>query len=328
MNGNRLNRLLRENIIVVALVMAVTALSLGTSGFMTLSNVRNILTQISLYGIVAFAMTISIIGGEFDLSISSLMGVITILFTDIARRWNTPAAIAACLMAGALVGLLNGLMVSRLKINAFVATLAMSLVLKGFALTYTGGRPINYPNEALNAFGNGNFLGIPNITWFFIGALVIAHCVLSRTRFGRNVYATGGNLQVARMAGINVDFYKTMLFLILGAATAVAGVLMAMRLSSGNTLYGGDLTMSVVAGVVIGGTSLSGGRGSAVKTLWGMLFVGVLFNGLQRLEVQANWQDVIKGAILIVVVTMDALLARRKRQARLMRSEGGKRHAA
>jgi ribose transport system permease protein len=305
----------RENIIVLALVAAVVLLSATTAGFMTASNLKNILAQISLYGMVAFAMTISIIGGEFDLSVSSLMGVTTILFTDVAKKANVPLAILVCLLAGALVGAMNGLMVSKLKINAFVATLAMMLALKGFALTYTNGKPINYPNDALNAFGNGDFLGLPNITWFFLGALIITWFVLSRTKFGRNVYATGGNLTVAKMAGINVDYYKAMLFVILGVTTALSGILMAMRLSSGNSLYGGDLTMSVVAGVVIGGTSLSGGRGGAVKTLWGMLLVGVLFNGLQRLEVQANWQDVVKGLILIVVVSVDAVLAQVKHHA-------------
>jgi ribose transport system permease protein len=309
----------RENIIVVALVAAVLLLSITTSGFMTASNMKNILAQISLYGMVAFAMTISIIGGEFDLSVSSLMGVTTILFTDVAKKSNVPLAILVCLLAGALVGAMNGLMVSKLKVNAFVATLAMMLALKGFALTYTNGKPINYPNDALNAFGNGEFLGVPNITWFFLGALAITWFVLSRTKFGRNVYATGGNLTVAKMAGINVDYYKTMLFVILGVTTALSGILMAMRLSSGNSLYGGDLTMSVVAGVVIGGTSLSGGRGGAVKTLWGMLLVGVLFNGLQRLEVQANWQDVVKGLILIVVVSVDAVLAQGKHKPTLVR---------
>lgn len=306
-----ISRLVKDNIIIIALALTVILLTMTASGFMTVSNIKNIFIQISLYGIVAFAMTISIIGGEFDLSVSSLLGVVTILFTDIAKRVNVPVAILVCVSAGIVVGLINGFMVSKLKINAFVATLAMMLMLKGFALTYTNGRPINFPNPALNAFGNGDFLGIPNITLFFLGAFLITWYVLRNTKFGRNVYAAGGNLVVAKMVGINVDFYKTMLFVILGFATSVAGVLMAMRLSSGNTLFGGDLTMSVVAGVVIGGTSLSGGRGSAVKTFWGMLFIGVLFNGLQRLAVQANWQDVIKGSILIVVVSVDAILAQK-----------------
>jgi ribose/xylose/arabinose/galactoside ABC-type transport system permease subunit len=310
-------KLARGNVIIIALAFAIALLSLTAPGFISGSNFKNILAQISLYGIVAMAMTVSIIGGEFDLSVSSLLGVVTILFTDIAKNQNILLAIAACLGAGLLVGAVNGMMVAKLKINAFVATLAMMLMLRGFALNYTDGRPINYPNQQLNAFGNGDFLGLPIISWFFLITMLITWYALRHTRFGRSVYAVGGNLTVAKMAGINVGFYKIMLFVILGFATTVAGLLTAMRLSSGNSLYGLDLTMSVVAGVVIGGTSLSGGRGSAMKTLWGMMLIGVLFNGLQRLEVQANWQDVVKGAILIVVVSVDAVFAQRKQRTRL-----------
>jgi len=310
-------KLAKENIIIIALLFAVVLLSLTASGFWSVNNFKNILAQISLYGIVAMAMTVSIIGGEFDLSVSSLLGVITILFTDFARNHSVLLAILVCLGAGLLVGFLNGVMVAKLKVNAFVATLAMMLMLRGFALNYTAGRPINYPNQQLNAFGNGDFLGLPIISWFFLITLFITWYVLRHTRFGRSVYATGGNLTVAKMAGINIDFYKIMLFVILGFSTTIAGVLTAMRLSSGNSLYGLDLTMSVVAGVVIGGTSLSGGSGSAIKTLWGMLLIGVLFNGLQRLEMQANWQDVVKGAILIVVVSVDAVFTQRKQRTRL-----------
>ncbi len=310
----------KNNIIIVALIVVVAILSITAEGFLALNNITNILLQISTYGIVAFAMTISIIGGEFDLSVGSLMGFITLLFTDIAKKAGVFPAILLCLAVGVVVGLLNGLMVSKLKMDAFVVTLGMMMFLKGLALTYTDGRPNNFPNDALNAFGNGSFLKIPVITWFFLATFLIVHLVLKFSRFGRNVYATGGNMNVARMAGINVDFYKTMLFVILGFCTAVSSILMSMRLSSGNALYGGDLTMSVIAGIVIGGTSMSGGSGSAVRTFWGMLFIGVLFNGLQRLEIQASWQDVIKGAILIAVIAIDCLMAQKKTRKTIVRA--------
>lgn len=310
----------KNNIIIVALIVVVAILSITAEGFLALNNITNILLQISTYGIVAFAMTISIIGGEFDLSVSSLMGFITLLFTDIAKKAGVFPAVLLCLAVGVVVGLLNGLMVSKLKMDAFVVTLGMMMFLKGLALTYTDGRPNNFPNDALNAFGNGSFLRIPVITWFFLATFLIVHLVLKFSRFGRNVYATGGNVNVARMAGINVDFYKTMLFVILGFCTAVSSILMSMRLSSGNALYGGDLTMSVIAGIVIGGTSMSGGSGSAVRTFWGMLFIGVLFNGLQRLEIQASWQDVIKGAILIAVIAIDCLMAQKKTRKTIVRA--------
>lgn len=310
----------KNNIIIVALVAAILVLSLTAQGFFTMNNLTNIMLQISTYGIVAFAMTISIIGGEFDLSVSSLMGFTTLLFTDIAKKSGVFPAILLCLAVGLAVGLLNGLMVSRLKMDAFVVTLGMMMFIKGLALTYTDGRPNNFPNEALNAFANGSFLGIPTITWFFLATFLIVDILLRHTRFGRNVYATGGNVQVAQMAGINVAFYKMMLFVILGLCTSISGVLMSMRLSAGNALYGSDLTMSVIAGIVIGGTSMAGGSGSAVRTFWGTLFIGVLFNGLQRLEIQASWQNVIKGAILVAVIATDCLMAQRKTRKVIVRS--------
>ncbi len=305
-------KLLRNNVVVAALLILIAVMSIVTNSFLTIENFSNILTQIAIYGIVAFAMTIAIICGEFDLSCGALMGVITILFTDIAKNMNVGLAVLACFAFGIMVGAINGFLVAKVKMSAFVATLATSVALKGFALTYTNGKPINYPNDAINHFGNGSFLYIPNIVWFFIGALIISIYVLRYTKFGRGVYATGGNMEVARMAGINVSFYKMMVFVILGIATAVAGILFSARLSAGNTLYGSDLSMTVVAAVVIGGTSLSGGKGSALKTLWGMLVIGVLFNSLMILGVQANWQDVVKGAILIAVVSVDAVFSHKK----------------
>lgn len=310
----------KSNIIIVALAVFVLLFSVSAKGFLTVNNITNILLQISTYGIVAFAMTISIIGGEFDLSVSSLMGFITLLFTDLAKKAGVFPAILVCLAVGLLTGLLNGLMVSRLKMNAFVVTLGMMMFIKGLALTYTGGRPNNFPNPALNSFANGSFLRIPTITWFFLITFLAVHLILRYTRFGRNVYATGGNPTVARMAGVNVEFYKMMLFIILGFVTSVSAILMSMRLSAGNVLYGSDLTMSVIAGIVIGGTSMAGGSGSAVRTFWGTLFIGVLFNGLQRLEIQASWQDVIKGAILILVISTDSIMAQRKIRKTIVRT--------
>ena len=312
MNVLRISKLLRENVVVLALVLLVAIMSMLTASFLTSYNINNILIQISIYGIVAFGMTIAIICGEFDLSCGSLMGVVTILFTDIARKMNVPAAILVCVGFSILIGLWNGVLVARVKMSAFVATLASSIALRGFALNYTGGRPINYVNDDIYRFGNGNVLGIPIIVLFFFGALLITIYVLRYTKFGRGIYATGGNMEVARMAGIDVVFYKIAIFVIMGIATAIAGILMAAQLSAGHALYGSDLALTVVAAVVIGGTTLTGGKGSALKTLWGMLIIGVLFNALMILGVQANWQNVIKGTILIIVVSVDALFSKKK----------------
>jgi ribose transport system permease protein len=310
--GTSITRLVRGNIVVIALVALVIIMTIITSSFFTLTNFNNILSQIAIYGIVAFGMTIAIICGEFDLSCGTLMGVVTILFTDFAKQANVGLAVLVCLAFCILIGFINGFLVAKIKMSAFVATLGTSIALKGFALNYTSGKPINNVNNQINQFGNGSVLGIPIIVWFFIGTLAITMYVLKFTRFGRGLYATGGNIEVARMAGINVSFYKIAIFVILGISTAVAGILTAARLSAGNALYGNDLSMTVVAGVVIGGTSLAGGKGSALKTLWGMLVIGVLFNALMILGMQANWQNVLKGAILIAVVAVDATFSKKK----------------
>ncbi|MDR0584937.1 MAG: ABC transporter permease [Treponema sp.] len=310
--GTAITRLARGNIVVIALLLIIGIMAVITNSFFTLANFNNILSQIAIYGIVAFGMTIAIICGEFDLSCGALMGVVTILFTDFAKQTNAGLAVLVCFGFCILVGFINGFLVAKVKMSAFVATLATSIALKGFALNYTSGKPINNINNQINQFGNGSVLGIPIIVWFFIGTLVITMYILKFTKFGRGLYATGGNIEVARMAGINVSFYKIAIFVILGITTAVAGILMGARLSAGNALYGNDLSMTVVAAVVIGGTSLSGGKGSALKTLWGMLVIGVLFNALMILGVQANWQNVLKGAILIAVVAVDATLSKKK----------------
>ncbi|MDR2184217.1 MAG: ABC transporter permease [Treponema sp.] len=316
MNRITISRLLRENVVVVSLVILIGIMAVIANSFFTLQNFSNILSQIAIYGIVSFGMTMAIICGEFDLSCGSLLGVVTILFTDIAKRMNVGAAVLVCAGFCIVIGFINGILVAKVKMSAFVATLATSIALKGFALNYTSGKPINYVNDEINRFGNGSILGLPVIVWFFTGTLLVTMYVLRYTKFGRGVYATGGNIEVARMAGINVSFYKTAVFVILGLTTAIAGVLMAARLSAGNSLFGSDLSMTVVAAVVIGGTSLSGGKGGALKTLWGMLVIGVLFNALMILGVQANWQNVLKGAILIAVVAVDAAFSR-KRMKRL-----------
>jgi ribose/xylose/arabinose/galactoside ABC-type transport system permease subunit len=310
--GISVSRLVRGNIVVIALVVLIGIMAFITDSFFTLRNFNNILSQIAIYGIVAFGMTIAIICGEFDLSCGALLGVVTILFTDFAKRVNIGSAVLVCLGFCILVGFINGFLVAKIKMSAFVATLATSIALKGFALNYTSGKPINNVDNQINQFGNGSVFGIPVIVWFFIGTLLITMYVLRFTRFGRGLYATGGSIEVARMAGINVSFYKIAIFMILGITTAIAGILMAARLSAGNALYGNDLSMTVVAAAVIGGTSLSGGKGSALKTLWGMLVIGVLFNALMILGVQANWQNVLKGAILIAVVAVDATFSRKK----------------
>ncbi len=307
-----IGKLLRNNIIILVLIIIFIIMSALSSTFFTFDNIINIFAQIAIYGVVAFAMTFAIIAGEFDLSCGSVFALTTILFIDLAPKIGIITSILVCFAVGALIGLLNGWMVAKVRINAFVATMSTMVALKGFALFYTDGKPINYVNDQLYQFGNGSFFGIPYIVIIFFLVFIISELVLRYTKFGRNIYATGGSTTVAQMAGINVKFFKSIIFVIIAMASTFAGIIMACRLNAGNSLFGSDLAMSVVAAVVIGGTSLSGGKGNAIKTFFGMLIIGVLFNALLILGIQANWQNVIKGAILIVVVTVDAYFTTKK----------------
>lgn len=208
MKSNPVTMLMKENVVIVALLVMVLIMAVISPSFRILENLNNIMMQIAIYGIVAFGMTFAIICGEFDLSCGALMGVVTILFTDVSKKSGVIPAILVCLGFCVVIGFINGFLVAKIKMSAFVATLATSIALKGFALNYTFGKPINNVNEKINNFGNGSFLGIPIIVWFFIGVFLISVYVLRYTRFGRGIYATGGSIEVARMAGINVTFYK------------------------------------------------------------------------------------------------------------------------
>jgi len=309
-NQRKMIKFIRDKSIVFALIALVIVMSAINRHFLTFDNIINILVQISVYGVVAFAMTFAIICGEFDLSVSSTFALSTIFFISFSNKIGIIPSILAVLAIGCAIGLLNGLLVSKVKINAFIVTMGTMVSLKGIALFYTNGKPIRNNEDIIYQMGNGTLFSIPYLVVIFFLVLAISEFILKRTKFGRNIYATGGSIKVAKMAGINVDFYKTVVFVILGFAAAFGGIILSCRISAGSALYGADLALSVVAAVVIGGTNLTGGKGSALKTLIGMLVVGVLFNALTLLEVQAYYQEVIKGIILMLVVSLDSYYAK------------------
>ena len=179
-------------------------------------------------------------------------------------------------------------------------------------LTFCNGMPMPAVNDAAKMFGTGNIGGISYIAIIFFVCVFVTEFVLRRTSFGRNVFATGGNYEVAQYAGINVRFSKFILFVILGGAAAFAGTLLACRLQAGSPLYGSDVALSVVSAAVLGGTSLSGGRGGAVKTLWGMIFIGMLVQIFTYISVYTYLQQMIQGAVVVAVVVMDAVNNRKK----------------
>jgi ribose transport system permease protein len=303
----KIKNLAKNNIVLIFLFMVIVGMSFANDIFFSFGNFINILTQISIYGVVAYGMTFAIICGEFDLSVSSTFALSSVAFIYFSNIIGILPSILLVLCMGALIGLINGLLVSKVGINAFVVTLATMVSIKGIALFWTDGKPIRNNSEIVYQLGNGKLFGVPYIIILFVLVLIISEFVLRKTTFGRNIYATGGNYDVARVAGINVVFYKTIVFVILGSLAALQGTVLALRMGSGSSLFGGDLALSVVAAVVIGGTNLTGGKGSAIKTFLGLLLIGVIFNSLTLLNVSAYYQDIIKGSVLIAVVSFDVL---------------------
>jgi ribose transport system permease protein len=301
-------RFLRSNIVIVFILALIVLISLYSPDFLQFSSIRNMLIQISVYGIVACAMTIAIINAEFDLSVSYVFPLGTLVFAIVMPHFGIVPAMIAAIIVGGVIGCVNGFLVAVLKINAFIATLSTMIIIRGIALTICSGKPIPALNDISFQIGNGRFLGvIPYLVLIFLAFVIVTEFILKRTTFGRNIFAVGGNYEVASYAGINAMFYKFIIFVILGCTAAFAGSLLAGRLQAGSPLYGNDLCMTVVSAAVIGGCSISGGKGSALRTFLGMIFVGLMVQIFSFINVYIYVQEAIKGLMVILVVLMDAM---------------------
>lgn len=299
---------LTKQITLLILAMMYLLFSITINNFFSVNNIRNIFSSFVIYGVVAIAMTFAIICGEFDLSVGSIMALSSLAF---AKQIETKPMLAAMLISlalGAVTGAVNGLIIAKLKVPSFVVTLGMMIIVKGAALYYTDAQPVPIYDDLSYQIGNGTVLGIPYLVLAFLALMVLAWFVLRYTSFGRNLYAVGGNYEAAKYAGINVDFYKFMIFVILGVASSFSGIMMAWRITAGNALYGADLTMSAISAVVVGGTSLNGGSGGVWRTFVGLIVLYTLYNALTLLGVQAYVQQLIKGLIVITVIAVDGVI--------------------
>ncbi len=302
--------------VLLALLFFVAVFAIASPRFLTGDNFINVSRQISTNFIIGCAMTFVIITAGIDLSVGSFVALSGVLMAGLTVNYGLPwpAAIALTIFALAGVGLLNGLAISRQGLQPFVVTLAMMSIARGLALAYTDGTPVFINDEVVLALGNG-YIGpipVPVILAAIIGLL--AHVTLARTRLGRYVYAVGGNEEAARISGINVANIKLFVYGLSGALSAVAGVIMAGRLYSGNPTAGQDTALDVIAAVVIGGTSLFGGVGTILGTLLGAFIVGIISNGLTILNVPYYWQLVAKGLVIYIAMLIDKQ-ARSIRQA-------------
>lgn len=293
-------------------LLAVLALLVGVSQylyprFLDPQNLKNILSQNAPVGIIAMGMTLVMITGGFDLSVGSIYAAGATIYASLAvAGWSLPAAAGATALVGVLAGLANGLIVTRLKVNPFVATLGTMTAYSGLALIYSNSSPFVVEDAAFTQLGRGSALGLPVSVWLLFALLASGQFMLSKTVYGRTLFAIGGNNEASRLAGLPTEWLRTSTYIVSGACSAVAGMIIASRLAIGQADIGATMALDSIAIVVIGGTSLLGGEGAIWRTAIGMSIVAVLTNLLDSLAVDANYQLVIKGVIVITAVALDA----------------------
>jgi ribose transport system permease protein len=285
------------------------AILLRNQGFLTANNLLNIFRQTAIITVIAVAMTYVIAAAEIDLSVGSVAGLASVCTAMALSRWGLVAGIVAGLAVGLVVGAINGGLVSTLGIPSFLVTLGMLGIAAGVAQWITASAPQPILNDAYNlVFGSGNLGPIPGLLLWSAVFVVVGAVVLAKTRFGRQVLATGGNRTAAEFTGVNTRRIKFSVLLISGLVASIAGMLYAGRLQSGRFQWGTGDELSAIAAVILGGTSLFGGYGSIIGTLFGSLLIGLINNGLILAGLDASQQQVVRGAIIILAVA----LARRK----------------
>lgn len=305
-NKYEIQTFLIENAVALILLLFVIFMVFQRPSFRSWNNITAILNDCCMYGITALGMTAVIICGEIDLSVSSTYAWSTCLFVILCNSMNVFFAGAITLAVGAFWGFINGLLVSQLRMPAFVATLGTMYSVKGLAYYITEEVPVNTANETLISIGKINMAGISIVPIVFIGVLIFMHWFMRYTPLGRKIYATGGNYEVARLSGINVKLCKTIVFIITGFCAALSAIMYCTRIYSGAATYGADLTIWCVAAPVIGGTSMAGGSGGVNRTIIGILLMSILFNALTLLGVDGSMQRFIRGLVLIIVIMCDA----------------------
>ena len=299
----------RELGTLVGLVLLVGLLSALTPHFLSVSNLLNVMEQTSINAVIALGMTFVILSGGIDLSVGSLLALSgVVLAWALQGGWPAPAAILAGLGVGGASGLVNGLLITKGRLPAFIATLGMMSIARGAALVFTSGRPISGFGAGFRQLSTARILGVPGPIVITIAVYALGHFLLTRTRFGRYVYAIGGNEEATRLSGVAVRFHKTMVYVLAGLMSAVAAVILTARLNSAQPIAGMMYELDAIAATVIGGTSLLGGSGTIGGTLIGALIMGVLRNGLNLLGISSFLQQVVIGLVIIAAVLVDSAL--------------------
>jgi ribose transport system permease protein len=287
------------------LLLVGIVLSMASPVFLTQTNLLNVGLATSVAALLAAGQTYVIILGEIDLSVGAALGFSAIVTASTLRDHGLVPALAAGLATGAAIGLINGLLVTKTRMPSFIATLATMSVLSGLTLQFTSGNPVGIVDFDFQGIGQDRLAGIPVPVWIMFVVYALFGFALARTRFGRFVYATGDNAEAARLSGIRTQRVKVQAFVISGLLAALAGFILSARLSTAEPTAGTGLELEAIAAVIIGGTSLAGGRGNLLGTLVGALVLGVIDNGMNLLDVSPFLQNVVKGLVILLAVFLD-----------------------
>lgn len=299
--------MIRQLSLLFMMLAEIVIFSLLSERFLRVSNIINVLRQVSVTGISAMGMFMIILLGDIDLSVGSMYAFIGVLCAFVFKATKSPAVtILAALAIGTVIGSINGVITAKFKIPAFITTLATMSVCSGFAYILTKGTPIGVTDPRFTFLGSGYVAGkMPLPVIFMLIVLVAGYFLMYKTRFGRHVYACGGNAQAAKWSGINADRIRILVFVLAGILNGFAAIILAGRLGGGLPAAGEGSEMDVITAVVLGGTSMSGGKGKLWGVLLGVLIIGLLTNGLTMIGVSTYWQKVVKGIIIVVAVILD-----------------------
>ncbi|MED1787166.1 ribose ABC transporter permease [Brevibacillus laterosporus] len=290
----------------LGLFLLVIILSIVSSDFLTVSNIFNVLRQVSINALIAFGMTFVILTGGIDLSVGSTLALSSALSAGMMASGGDPfLSIVVGLLAGLVMGAFNGILVAKGNVAPFIATLATMTVFRGLTLVYTEGKPITGLPDSFGMVGKSFFLQIPMPVIWMLLSFIALYFILKHTTFGRHVYALGSNEEATRLSGVSTTKVKIWVYSISGLFASLAGIILTSRLNSAQPTAGTSYELDAIAAVVLGGTSLSGGKGWIVGTLIGAMIIGVLNNGLNLLNVSSFYQLVAKGAVILIAVLLD-----------------------
>ena len=311
-----------DKLVLMAAIVAVFILFTSLNrNFMTMANIINLLVASSLVGLVAIGHTYLIIAGQNDLSpgsLAALSGVIAALLVS----WGVPfmAAVLITIVIAAVVGVFNAWMVNKIKLEAFIATLVTQSIIRGFAYIVCGGKPIAISNKTFITLGNARILNVPLSVWIMIIAIVIFGFILAKTKFGRSIYAIGGNKDAARLAGLNPERIVLICYVMMGVLCALGGVVFAARMNSGQPAACVNLEFDAITAVILGGVSFAGGVGTMGGTVLGIILIQAFNMGLTMVNVPSFWQYVARGGLLLFALTSDYIRKRNRDKALLAAS--------